>query len=207
MQTITLTCPEDVHRIVPRILGFQPTESLVILGLGPNVPSARVDLDDIDEIADGIKGALPAWQSAHAVGVVVYSDDPVLARAFLDGADTILPDVNIVLRQHFASDFASGDPVPEAALRREDFEERAQRVESPDEAIGLAAESYKRGNGAHAWAYIDRAEELIDGGAEAHILARGSIVVLSGLIREARNPLDIADWLDAIIAVFTPKGA
>jgi hypothetical protein len=52
--TLTARTPEDVLAVVPVVLGFEPTESLVMLTFGSDPPfHARVDLPERDEaVAD-----------------------------------------------------------------------------------------------------------------------------------------------------------
>ncbi|WP_345524104.1 DUF4192 domain-containing protein [Nocardioides conyzicola] len=76
--TLTARTPEDILAVVPVVLGFEPTESLVMLTFGSDPPfHARVDLpDELDQVAE-MAGLLvdPACrQRVPRVFLVAYSD-------------------------------------------------------------------------------------------------------------------------------------
>ena len=76
-----LTCrsPADLAALVPQLVGFAPTESLVVISLrGPRRRlglTVRVDLCDLPMLLDQIVGALDRDGAAGAV-LVVHSADP-----------------------------------------------------------------------------------------------------------------------------------
>lgn len=43
MKTFTLSTPADIARAVPMLMGFEPTESIVMIALGPRQFHARID--------------------------------------------------------------------------------------------------------------------------------------------------------------------
>ncbi len=111
--TMTLTArgPEDLLAAVPVVLGFRPSESVVMLTFDARRTfHARVDLpppDDLDDDLPVLSAALRDPCLLHAVGrvaFVLYSGDPVLAgrvgarlRADLEAVDIGVIDV---LRAH-----------------------------------------------------------------------------------------------------------
>ena len=92
--TLTARNPEDLLAMVPVVLGFVPTDSIVMLTFGAaRTFHARVDLPPPDEPADEVVDSLCDPAVRHGVRRVVfvlYTDDPVpaervcrrLARAF-----------------------------------------------------------------------------------------------------------------------------
>ncbi|MCW2766863.1 MAG: hypothetical protein JWO11_2822 [Nocardioides sp.] len=82
--TLTARSPEDVLAIVPVVLGFVPSDSVVMLTFGAaHTFHARVDLpDDPDDLTDLVDALLePArHHRVRRVVFVVYSTDPRLAR-------------------------------------------------------------------------------------------------------------------------------
>src|SRR4051812_16340401 len=68
MQTITIRTHQDAIAAVPHLLGFHPTESLVLMPFSPELPVVRVDIPatvaDRDSLWDeSLRDAL----GAHAV--------------------------------------------------------------------------------------------------------------------------------------------
>lgn len=93
--TLTARSPEDLLALVPLVLGFHPTESLVMLTFGPDRGAfhARVDLPGRDEI-DGVVDLLLSAALRNRIDRVVfvlYTDDadaafeiaPLLVSAFV----------------------------------------------------------------------------------------------------------------------------
>ncbi len=82
--TLTARCPEDLLALVPVILGFVPTDSVVMLTFGAEHSfHARVDLpagrNDIPDLVDAL--VEPARRNqVRRVVLVVYSDDEAQSR-------------------------------------------------------------------------------------------------------------------------------
>lgn len=79
--------PEDVLALVPVLLGFHPSSSLVMLTFGARRPfHARVDVPrsrrDIAEVVDLLVGPV-AREGATSVVLVLYADDTPLVRRLL----------------------------------------------------------------------------------------------------------------------------
>lgn len=86
--TLSVRTPDDLLAAVPCVLGFHPTESLVMLTFSRRGPAfhARVDLpldpaDDVDVRYTLIRAALA--NHVDRVALVAYSDDPVRASEVL----------------------------------------------------------------------------------------------------------------------------
>lgn len=77
--TLTARCPEDVLAMVPVVLGFVPTESVVMLTFGARETfHARVDLPLTDEEIDAVCTSLldpAARNGVRRVLFVVYGDE------------------------------------------------------------------------------------------------------------------------------------
>lgn len=82
--TLTARCPEDVLALVPVVLGFVPTDSVVMLTFGAAQSfHARADLPDGPDEAPEVLAALLAPARRHRVRrvvFVVYTDDAAAAR-------------------------------------------------------------------------------------------------------------------------------
>ena len=173
-ETVSIRTRSDVANVVPRVLGFVPTDSLVILATG-GAPTARVDLVDSAALAEGLAPALPHWQASPVV-LVVYGTPADLGRIHADLGE-ILPgvtpvDLFAVTDAHTvdldgtreAIDYAptgtSLDAVPVGFDRDSVATEQAASVTDADTAVTLAVEAYLAGNGALAWIFHDRALDL-----------------------------------------------
>lgn len=87
--TLTARSPEDLLALAPVVLGFFPTESVVMLTFGAAVPfHARVDLpDDAGGVAHLVDALVaPAvHHDVHQVVLLVYGSDPALSRRVWHG--------------------------------------------------------------------------------------------------------------------------
>lgn len=71
--TLTARCPEDLLALVPIVLGFVPTDSVVMLTFGAeHAFHARVDLPDAAEAVDEVVGLLLEPARTHRVRQVVF---------------------------------------------------------------------------------------------------------------------------------------
>lgn len=165
----------DILNVVPKVLGFNPEASLVILSLAPNSPQVRVDLDVTPaELALGLAEALHYF--TNGVAVVAYGS-PEAAVGTMENLETILPGVMIVdaftyndgvIYHHDGAidrvvcsdelvDVRADIPV---AASRSVLVEQANEAPTRMEAILRAIKAYMDGNGALAWCYLDRADAL-----------------------------------------------
>ena len=101
-RTLTARTPEDLLALVPFLLGFVPSRSLVMLTFGPRPFHARIDLPEPRDRAalDSMVDALV--EPAHRHGVervvaVVYSEDPTLTRHVVRALERGLERVGIGL--------------------------------------------------------------------------------------------------------------
>jgi len=114
---LTFRTPEDVLAAVPVLLGFEPSESVVMLTFGGRETfHARVDLPPPDELDEALGLLLPP-ALAHGVTsvlLVVYSDRQHLARRMLSRLEESLADagiqVSFSLRADGAQWFLPGSP-------------------------------------------------------------------------------------------------
>jgi len=84
---------------VDAIIGFRPTASLAVVGLGGIGPTARVDLPDVASIlgvAASLSPALRHWRQGR-VAVIVYGVPDVQAAVLAHLGDVILPGVTVAL--------------------------------------------------------------------------------------------------------------
>ncbi|MDP3890693.1 DUF4192 domain-containing protein [Nocardioides sp.] len=83
-RTLRARTPEDVLAVVPVVLGFVPTDSVVMLTFGAASPfHARIDLPDDAGQVPHASAALVAPAVRHGVErvvLVIYSRDPLRAR-------------------------------------------------------------------------------------------------------------------------------
>lgn len=97
---MTVRAPEDLLAVAPVVLGFTPTDSLVLLTFGPGSFHARVDLPPPDDPAarTALVEALVAPARHHGVrraAVLVYTDDRRLARTVSRELDAGLSRVGV----------------------------------------------------------------------------------------------------------------
>jgi len=85
---VTVSSPGDLLGLVPYLLGFRPSESLVVLLLrdGRVLLTARIDLPPVSAAVDVVDRfrRLAEQQSASGLLLFAYSADAVPARALLD---------------------------------------------------------------------------------------------------------------------------
>lgn len=181
MTTMSIRTHADAAALVPVVLGFHPTDSLVVLGTGGG-PSARIDLAALANVVD-VRAQFSAFVphlKGHPTLLIAYTGNRELATSAMDLADFILPGVTIgaTLRVHdglvydLTDPHDTGTPVPgahavgaEAAAvnvvgTRDDLVAEAAAVTDLDTCENLAMQSWLAGQGARAWCYHDRAVEL-----------------------------------------------
>ncbi|MFS3130661.1 DUF4192 domain-containing protein [Nocardioides sp. Bht2] len=103
MTTIALHNPSETVALVSRMLGFHPTESLVILTLGSGGPCARIDLPH--EGRDVLEAVMELWKAFRQypgeVLVIAYTEDAdaadVVVQALMVALGTTSP-VRVALR-------------------------------------------------------------------------------------------------------------
>ena len=178
-ETLTLKSLADVARAVPPIFGFVPSDSLVVVPIGSG-PFGRVDLTSMDDIlglASGLASAVDGYWSKSPVIVMTYGSLTLGENAFTLRR-TFLPGVRVLDWGHVVDGSTvqslmtgSVEPITNiptgtildakaVASSRDALEADALTVSDPQTAETLAVESYMAGNGARAWCFLDRAEEL-----------------------------------------------
>lgn len=172
MMKATVKTPGDVPMAVAAMLGFMPSESLVVVGLGGHGPTARVDLGP--ESVESLAPAARHWAFGRVM-ILVYSDTET-AEAYASEFADHYPLVDIVdvltIRDGMVTSAIHDKSEPLAPIApgvlgdrlisdsREALIESAERITDADEAVRLAEGYYSQGNGAMAWIYADRARAL-----------------------------------------------
>ena len=125
--TLTARTPEDILAVVPVVLGFEPTESLVMLTFGGDPPfHARVDLPE--RRRRGRRGWPPRWSSRPR--------QPRVPRVFL---------VAYSERDRFADRRSAGDGAGAAARGRRGDRRAAHRRPSVATGAGPPRGAARRG--------------------------------------------------------------
>ena len=114
--TLTARTPEDVLAVVPVVLGFEPTESLVMLTFGSDPPfHARVDLPERDEAVAEMAASLvePARERrVPRVFLIVYSSRDLFADRALEHTARALRRVGVAVIDGLRTDGCRWSPVP-----------------------------------------------------------------------------------------------
>lgn len=195
MQTITFKGPQSIPSYVETFLGFTPSDSLVVLGIGGG-PSARVDVEEttVWHVVQALHPCLEHWQD-RGVMVAVYSDDVELAEVraafgfILPGVDVhmlVTVDEHDVVTDHEGVEYhpRRDADLPSKTVRpsREALVADAERIIDPAAALSTAISAYFEGDGAKAWVYLDRFNVLDGGSADSKPL------ILQRLLTNAVNP-------------------
>lgn len=200
--TIVVHSRAEAAAVIPIMLGFHPTESVIIVGVGTGTPTARLDLISA-EVSSLRQTLMPAIQAGHwrqgCVIAIFTEDDLDRADVLLASAPAWLPDVPILDAfrvtegQCFDPWEAVGEPVAEIpqltghiAASREELVPDVQQLQEPDEVLCRAIAAWKSGSGAAAWIHLDRLEELV-GGTDLPQRAQR----LVALLQTAANPREV----------------
>lgn len=187
--SIRIASPADIPPVIASVLGFIPEDSLVVLGIGAGAPTARVDL--APGAVASMAPAVPHWST---VLVGVYTDDATLAAATIAEFRSTWPDLTVADAIHVDPLGAvNGEHRPSAVdlpprrvlASRAAVEAEAAAVEAAPEALDVAWNAYKAGDGARAWCYLDRARAIGVTG-ESDLTAR----YLEHCLATAVNPRD-----------------
>ena len=93
-RTFVARTPHDLVNLVPHALGFEPTNSIVMMTFGPKSFHARVDIPFDAPGRREVAEALVVPVKQHGVERVIllaYTDDERLANAALDHLDLAMP--------------------------------------------------------------------------------------------------------------------
>ncbi len=114
--TLTARTPEDILAVVPVVLGFDPTESMVMLTFGSTTPfHARVDLPDDAADVPAMAAALVDPAEHHRVPrafLVAYSDRDRFADRALQATAAALRRAGIEVIDCLLTDGCRWRPVP-----------------------------------------------------------------------------------------------
>ncbi|MCW2784992.1 MAG: hypothetical protein JWP74_1509 [Marmoricola sp.] len=193
----------DAAAIVPTLLGFHPIESIVILGIGADAPTARMDFQhaNVGDVRDALMPAIGSGHWGRGCVVAIFTQDSVdRAEEFLDDIATWLPGVpvfdafRVTSGECFGSWEAIGEPVSapvrplgKIAASRAGLVPDVQSLTDINDVLTKAIAAYKSGNGAAAWIYLDRLEDLVDGSGNLPERAR----TLASRLLAATNPRGI----------------
>lgn len=174
---MTIKTPGDIPPVVDQVMGFHPTQSIVVLDLHGG-PCARLDLPTNDDgWAQVVESLAPAAVQWSDVLLAVFTErDDALAQVvamFRERMPWITLAVSI--RTHgdtvwtleggaYAVTTNAVDNYPDVkpVLRsRGEIAFAAQEINDGAEALSLAWSAYNLGNGAEAWVYLDRHVELM----------------------------------------------
>jgi len=153
MNTRVVRTVEELLEVIPEIMGFTPTDSLVIVG--HNGFTSRVDVpigpDEISDVAASFEPALK--HMSDEVTVVVYGYDQTWVDENVpDMMFEILPGIRV---RHMIA--APEDP---AGLTRQSIVEVASSITDPVAALRLAWNSWRDGDGALANILLDHVATL-----------------------------------------------
>ena len=153
--------PDELLVALARVIGFYPTDSLVIMGTGGG-PTARIDTCPLPEIVAGMTPALGHW--GNGVVVVGYGTGQSLIQPVAAWLGQVGVTVKATL--HASNEPAKGttgvprvDARPVYSSRRE-LEAKAEALTDVAEVERMALDAYADGAGAKAWVFHDRAVAL-----------------------------------------------
>jgi len=113
---LTARTPEDILAVVPVVLGFEPTESLVMLTFGSDPPfHARVDLPDHADAVAEMAGSLVEPARARLVPrvfLIAYSARDLFADRALEQTARALRSAGIAVIDGLRTDGQRWCPVP-----------------------------------------------------------------------------------------------
>jgi hypothetical protein len=116
MTTLTARTPEDVLAVVPVVLGFEPTESMVMLTFGSDQPfHARVDLPDRADAVAEMAASLVDPAREHRVPrvfLIVYSARDLFADRALERTAQALRGAGVAVIDGLRTDGHRWSPVP-----------------------------------------------------------------------------------------------
>lgn len=173
-ETASLKSPAQIPAIVAGFLGFEPSDSLVILGLGGG-PSARVDVNP-DSLADAVSALTAAARHwTNGVVVALYSDTvdmldlehalmsdmpEVEVKALVTVTNVsgrvVVTDPNGNTYEPDSGDLPDSLRAKRVVKSRDELVAEASATTNAGEAWGVAIEAYRAGDGARAWVYLDR---------------------------------------------------
>lgn len=161
---LTLNGPADIPVAVAAVLGFVPSNSMVVVAMAGG-PTARVDLGP--QTIDAFSVAVGYWSQ---VLLAIYSDDQADAVLYGQQFRDAYPDINVIVVTHVdpsgavdGAHQASTVEVPDhirIAPGRESLQAEAAEVDDADAALATAYDAFFGGDGARAWIFLDRSREL-----------------------------------------------
>lgn len=173
---VSISSRVEAAAAVPVILGFHPSESIVIVGIGSGAPAARLDLPRMsrEAVLDVLAPAIEAGHWSDGCLVAVFTECNVAAgEALLTTTPKWLPGIpvldafRVTAGECFGPRETTGTTVTPVvipdhpvAASRADLVPAIADLTSPNEILARAITAWKDGNGAAAWLYLDRLEEV-----------------------------------------------
>lgn len=212
MDTFTARTPVDLLAVVPFVIGFHPSDSVVMLTFAePGHPDgsfhARVDLPLVEAEQRQVAGLLrevAARHGANTIGLLLYTEDAVAARLF---ADLIVPGL-------LRDDIAVID-----VLRVEDTRYfPVAEPEDPGTPYDLSSHPFTatqvlRGRVAHGSRAALRETLIGNDDEDADNVAAEATRVVDGLLDAARQGLDLtsamvteARWVQETVRSLVASG-
>lgn len=162
MRTVTVTTREQVLAVVNQSMGFQPTDSLVVLGTG-GAPTARVDVGPMAELRAALSPALVHWRPVKVLALGYGAGQHVvddLARWLLDEGIEVATVVKADNDEGIGLRSDSELDARHVAHSRAGLEAEAAKCNDVAIAAETALISYEEGRGPQAWVYLDRWQVL-----------------------------------------------
>lgn len=179
MQTktrIAISSRVEAAAAVPVILGFHPSESIVIVGIGSGAPTARLDLPGVsrEALLEALGPAIEAGHWSEGCLVAVFTEcNVVAAEVLLSSTSKWLPEIRVLdafrvtTGECIGALEATGETVAPievpgrpVAASRADLVAAIDELMDPEDILTRAVTAWKSGNGAAAWLYLDRLEEV-----------------------------------------------
>lgn len=200
---VTIHSRAEAAALVPSLLGFHPSESIVIIGVGEGMPTARIDFCEVStsRLRDAILPAIHGGHWKDGCILAIFTEGEVnRAEILIMEAPTWLPGISVLDAfrvtngECFGPWEATGQKVPAPlvetgpiAASRAELVPDAGSLTDVDQIITKAIAAWKSGNGASAWIYLDRLNELIEDPKDPPQRA----LQLIALLQTAVNPTEV----------------
>lgn len=175
--TIVLNTRDDIVNTVPVLIGYHPTDSLVLLSIGGGA-HVRIDLPTCEQgryaLTRSLRPLVQRWSQTPVIAVV-FTDNQQAADGVFRTISDILRGIPVLdmFRVHDGNAFDPYTPpedpgtpltltVDDLPRSRAELAERTRWPNTSEEAEQAAVDAYLKGDGALAHLYLDRGKELTD---------------------------------------------